>query len=441
MPAGSSRATWSPGRSSRSPPTRSARDRRLQQRLLPLDQRQGLQRDRGVAGVPARRRLREPVLHADPPDVHPAARRLPVEAHADERVAAQRRPGLGAQERQATSARRTQIPEASATTTSSAATRASATSCRATSPRAGQGSSATRATASAERATASTSTSRTPSARLGKDVDRGALRQPLRHVRAHHRRESVRRADADLPRAALHDGRAVGGLQPDEHHPGLFVGRRGELLRPRRQPARRQRADAGLADGYFVLPVHDRRLPRPHPTRTSRADHERPSRRPSRKSASARDKLLVHQRHASVDSFHRELGKIMWDTAAWPATKRGPRGGDREDPGAARGVLAADVRCSAAARRPQPDAREGRARRRLPGVRRGHVPRRARARGVLRRPLPRGVPDRGGRGAARRRRVHARRRLGAHGRPTGAGAAQGAARVRERPSSAQRSYK
>ena len=48
-----------------------ARHRRLQQRLLPVDQRQGLQRHRGLAGAPARRGLRQPVLHADPPDLHP----------------------------------------------------------------------------------------------------------------------------------------------------------------------------------------------------------------------------------------------------------------------------------------------------------------------------------------------------------------------------------
>ena len=36
--------------------------------------------------------------------------------------------------------------------------------------------------------------------------------------------------------------------------PGCFRRRRGQLLRSRRQPAGRLRADAGLADGYFVLP-------------------------------------------------------------------------------------------------------------------------------------------------------------------------------------------
>jgi succinate dehydrogenase / fumarate reductase flavoprotein subunit len=51
--------------------------------------------------------------------------------------------------------------------------------------------------------------------------DRRAVRQPVRDVRAHHGRESVRSADAHLSRRALHDGRAVGGLQPDEHRAGL----------------------------------------------------------------------------------------------------------------------------------------------------------------------------------------------------------------------------
>ena len=50
--------------------------------------------------------------------------------------------------------------------------------------------------------------------RLGRDVDRGALRQPLRDVRAHHRRGPVQGADAHLPGRPLHDGRAVGGLRP-----------------------------------------------------------------------------------------------------------------------------------------------------------------------------------------------------------------------------------
>ena len=85
--------------------------RRLRQRLLPVDERDGVQRHGGVAGPPQGRLLRQPVLHADPPDVHPAVRRLPVEAHADVGVAAQRRPGVGARRSPATSAPPDQIPE------------------------------------------------------------------------------------------------------------------------------------------------------------------------------------------------------------------------------------------------------------------------------------------------------------------------------------------
>ena len=61
-------------REDRVPPRRrgGAGHRRLRQRLLSLDQRQGLQRHRHLAGPQARRALRQPLLHPDPPDLHPA---------------------------------------------------------------------------------------------------------------------------------------------------------------------------------------------------------------------------------------------------------------------------------------------------------------------------------------------------------------------------------
>ncbi len=82
-------------------------DRRLRQRVLSLHQCQGVQRHRHLAGVQARRRIRQSVLHPDPPDLHPGHRRPPVEADPDERIAAQRRPHLGAEAegRQAAAAR------------------------------------------------------------------------------------------------------------------------------------------------------------------------------------------------------------------------------------------------------------------------------------------------------------------------------------------------
>ena len=73
--------------------------------------------------------------------------------------------------------------------------------------------------------------------------------------RAHHGREPVSGADAHLPRRPLHDGRAVGGLQPDESTiPGLFVLGEANFSD---HGANRLGASAlmqGLADGYFVAP-------------------------------------------------------------------------------------------------------------------------------------------------------------------------------------------
>ena len=151
-------------------PDRAARRRRglprhgrLRHGLLPLDQRRELERHRRVARAQARRVLRQSVLHADPSDVHSGLGRAPVEADADVRVAAQRRPRLGAEERRTTSGIRTTFPKPSATTTSSASTRASATSCRATSRRATRRPCATRAAASARAAWRCISISATPS--------------------------------------------------------------------------------------------------------------------------------------------------------------------------------------------------------------------------------------------------------------------------------------
>ena len=100
------------------------RHRRLLQRLLPVDERDGLQRDRDLARPQTRRRYREPLLHADPPDLHPAVRRLPVEADPDERVAPKRRPDLGPAERRRGPQARPTSPTTSATTSSRSATRA-----------------------------------------------------------------------------------------------------------------------------------------------------------------------------------------------------------------------------------------------------------------------------------------------------------------------------
>ena len=74
-PAASCAATWSPASTSATPADcGAALHRRLRQRLLPLDQRQELQRHRRLARPQARRLLRQPLLHPDPPDLHPPSR-------------------------------------------------------------------------------------------------------------------------------------------------------------------------------------------------------------------------------------------------------------------------------------------------------------------------------------------------------------------------------
>ena len=234
-------------------------DRRLRHGLLPLDQRGELERHGGVARAQARRALRQSVLHADSPDVHSRSRRPSVEAHADEREPAQRRPGLGAEEPARPAAAASRFPTTIATTTSSAAIRASATWC----PR-DVASRAAKAVCDEGRGVGETGLAvyldfADAIHRLGAETHQAALRQPVRDVREDHRREPVRGADADLPRRPLHDGRPVGGLQPDEQPPRPVRARRGQLLRSRRQPAGRERAHAGTGRRLLRHPGHAQR--------------------------------------------------------------------------------------------------------------------------------------------------------------------------------------
>ena len=122
----------------------------------------------------------------------------------------------------------------------------------------------------------------------GRRNHQGALRQPVRHVSQHHRREPVPGPDAHLPRRPLHDGRPVGGLQPDVDDPGPVRARRSELLRSRREPPRRKRADAGARRRLFRRALHRRELPRRRGAagRQDRRTRRSARRRPMRKIAS-----------------------------------------------------------------------------------------------------------------------------------------------------------
>ncbi len=124
------------------------------------------------------------------PDVHPGIRRVSIEAHADERVAAQRRPRLGAQgegDARAPSAdpggrarllSRAEVPELR----QSLAAR-HRVACREGSVR--------RGTRRGARRSRRVSRFRRCDQAAGQGGDRGTVRQPVRDVRADHRRESV----------------------------------------------------------------------------------------------------------------------------------------------------------------------------------------------------------------------------------------------------------
>ena len=160
----------------------------------------------------------QPLLHADPPDLHPGGRGAPVEAHADERVAAQRRPDLGAQGREARGHR----PAGDRRGRPRLLPRADLPGVRQPGPsrhRLPPGQEHVRRGAWRRPGGRRRTTRCVPrlhrrhrAARAQRD--RGEVRQPLRHVRPDHGRGPLRGADADLPRRALRDGRSLGRLRP-----------------------------------------------------------------------------------------------------------------------------------------------------------------------------------------------------------------------------------
>ena len=242
--------------------------------------------------------------------------------------------------------------------------------------------------------------------------------------------DPVQDPDADLPGRALHDGRPLGGLQPDEHDPGPLRHRRGELLRPRREPPRRERADAGTRGRVLHPPVHDRRLPRHH--EIPRGEARGPAFTGVTKEVQHRiDTLMAVGGNDPADDFHKALGKIMWDKVGMGRNKKGLTEALKEIP-KIRAEFWKDVKVVGSAK--DLNAELERAGRVADFLETGRAARerRAQPRGILRRTLPRGIPDRRGRGQAERRAVLLRRGLGVCRGEETPDAAQGTAHVRIR---------
>ena len=125
------------------------------------------------------------------------------------------------------------------------------------------------------------------------------------------------------PGGALHHGRLVGGLQPDEHPARAVRPRRGELLRPRRQPPGRQRADAGPGRRLLRPALHHRRLPRDRPSSPSPPPAMPSSRRPRRTSRPSPAGCWPSRASARPTSLHRELGKLLWENCGMARNEAG----------------------------------------------------------------------------------------------------------------------
>ena len=159
----------------------------------------------------------------------------------------------------------------------------------------------------------------------------------------------------------------------------------------------------GLADGYFILPytIGDYLAT----TKLPKVDASHAAFRESEAQVACKTKRLLEIKGTrSVDSFHRDLGKLVWEYCGMARTAEGLQTRARKDPRAARAILARRQRAGHG-RRVESVARKSRPRRRFPGARRADVPGRSRAQRILRRPLPRGVPDARGRGLAQRRGI------------------------------------
>ena len=165
-----------------------------------------------------------------------------------------------------------------------------------------------------------------------------ALWQPVRNVRAHHRRRPVRSPHAHLSRKPLHHGRPLGGLRPDVHDSRPVRPRRSKFFRSRSQSPRRQRADARPSRRLLHHSLYHRQLP------CHRQARKGFSRCPAAKDAVANataitKKLLNGNGARTVDSFHRELGKIVWDYCGMSRSKSGLQKALSAHPRTARGVL------------------------------------------------------------------------------------------------------
>ena len=97
----------------------------------------------------------------------------------------------------------------------------------------------------------------------------------------------------------------------------------------------------GLADGYFVLPNTIRDYLADGPVRQGRRGPPGGRRGRSSRCEDRIEHFMTVNGTRSVDSYHRELGNIMWEYCGMERTEDGLKQGDRPDPLAAATTSAA----------------------------------------------------------------------------------------------------
>ncbi len=239
-------------------------------------------------------------------------------------------------------------------------------------------------------------------------------------------RTPIKRRCAFIP--AVHY--TMGGLWVDynlmSNVPGLVCAGRGEFFRSRRQPPRRQRAHAGAGRRLFRRCLTPSGIISPRPNSPRRARTSRNSRKPSSDVQALTKKLLGINGKRTVNSFHKELGTMLWEKCGMARERKGIEGAAAADSRLARGIL--EKRQSDRAKRgvePEPGTR--RARGGFSGIRRTAVPGRVAPARIVRRPFPHGISNRRRRGQAGRREFRLRGRLGIRRAGPAAGLEQGTA--------------
>jgi succinate dehydrogenase / fumarate reductase flavoprotein subunit len=143
----------------------------------------------------------------------------------------------------------------------------------------------------------------------------------------------------------------------------------------------------GLADGYFVIPQTIGNYLVEHAKKKVSIDH--PEFKKAEEDVRSRtSRLLAINGRRTVDSFHRELGLLLWDLCGMARSEKSLQRALKRIP-TLREEFWKNVKVPGENNELNMELEKAGPRRRLPGVRRADVPRRLGAQGVLRRPFPR----------------------------------------------------